>query len=67
MAFPEAAAEVRDEVRAVLAKHNGDFTSAALHAMEKLDSFLKETMRHHPVSLGGCRHTSVAPSCHQDR
>jgi cytochrome P450 len=41
--------ELRDEIRTVLAEHDGVFTSAALQAMKKVDSFLKETMRLHPA------------------
>jgi hypothetical protein len=41
--------ELRDEIRTVLAEHDGVFTSSALQAMKKLDSFLKETMRLNPA------------------
>lgn len=47
-AYPQHTAELRDEIRAVLAEHDGVFSSSALQAMKKLDSFLKETMRMHP-------------------
>ncbi|KAK4235824.1 hypothetical protein C8A03DRAFT_36300 [Achaetomium macrosporum] len=48
-AYPQYMPELREEVRTVLAEHNGVFTSAALQAMKKVDSFLKETMRLHPA------------------
>ncbi|KAK3401298.1 cytochrome P450 [Sordaria brevicollis] len=41
---------LREEIKTVLAEHDGVFTSTALQAMKKTDSFLKETMRFH--SLG---------------
>ncbi|KAK3899167.1 hypothetical protein C8A05DRAFT_46703 [Staphylotrichum tortipilum] len=48
-AYPQYIPELREEIRAVLAEHNGVFTSAALQAMKKVDSFIKETMRLHPA------------------
>ncbi|KAK4032898.1 hypothetical protein C8A01DRAFT_40658 [Parachaetomium inaequale] len=48
-AYPQYIPELRDEIRTVLAEHNGVFTSSALQAMKKVDSFLKETMRLHPA------------------
>lgn len=48
-AYPQYIPELRDEIRTVLAEHNGVFTSSALQAMKKLDSFLKETMRLDPA------------------
>ena len=47
-AYPQYIHELRDEIRTVLADHGGVFTSAAMQAMKKLDSFIKETMRLHP-------------------
>ncbi|KAL1838832.1 hypothetical protein VTJ49DRAFT_2189 [Mycothermus thermophilus] len=47
-AYPHYTSELRDEIRTILAEHNGAFTSAALQAMKKLDSFIKETMRLYP-------------------
>ncbi|KAK1777247.1 cytochrome P450 [Copromyces sp. CBS 386.78] len=40
---------LREEVRSVLKEHDGVFTTSALQAMKKTDSFLKETMRFHPL------------------
>ncbi|KAK3290825.1 cytochrome P450 [Chaetomium fimeti] len=48
-AYPQYIPELRDEIRTVLAEHNGVFTSSAMQAMKKLDSFLKETMRLDPA------------------
>jgi hypothetical protein len=39
-------------VKTVLAEHDNHFTSHALQSMKKLDSFLKETLRVHPLSFG---------------
>ncbi|GAB1316846.1 hypothetical protein MFIFM68171_07056 [Madurella fahalii] len=50
-AYPEYIPELREEIRSVLAEHGGVYTSSALQAMKKLDSFLKETMRFHPAGL----------------
>lgn len=47
---PGVVAELREEIRAVLRGHGGLFTTAALQAMKKLDSFLRETARCHPLS-----------------
>ncbi|KAL2023330.1 hypothetical protein VTK56DRAFT_3068 [Thermocarpiscus australiensis] len=48
-AYPEYTQDLRDEVRQCLAENGGIYTSAALQAMKKLDSYLKETMRVHPL------------------
>lgn len=42
-------AELRKEMQEVLSEHDGQFTTSALQAMKKTDSFLKETMRYHPL------------------
>ncbi|KAH7635493.1 cytochrome P450 [Sordaria sp. MPI-SDFR-AT-0083] len=43
-------AMLREEIQEVLEEHDGVFTTSALQAMKKTDSFLKETMRFHPLS-----------------
>jgi cytochrome P450 len=53
--IPEFVAELRDEIREVLAAHNGCCSSKALYSMKKLDSFLKESLRFHPENIGLCR------------
>lgn len=50
--MPELVPELRDEIRTVLAENSGVFTSLAMQNMKKLDSFLKETLRSHPVTFG---------------
>jgi cytochrome P450 len=50
-AYPQYIPELRDEIRTVLAEHDGVFSSSALQAMKKLDSFLKETMRRDPLGV----------------
>lgn len=49
--MPDLVPELREEVRTVL-KEYGDFTSAALQKMKKLDSFLREVMRVYPLGWG---------------
>jgi hypothetical protein len=44
--------ELREEIKTVLAQNDGIFTSKALQAMTKLDSFLKETLRVYPATMG---------------
>jgi cytochrome P450 len=51
-AMPELVSELRNEAMTVLAETGGVFTSVALQNMKKLDSFLKETLRYHPVTFG---------------
>ncbi|KAF3008721.1 hypothetical protein E8E13_009726 [Curvularia kusanoi] len=48
---PEFIEPLRDEVRSVLAEHNGEITIKALQQMEKLDSYMKEVMRFYPVGM----------------
>ncbi|KAF5024477.1 hypothetical protein F66182_3417 [Fusarium sp. NRRL 66182] len=50
-AMPELREEIRQEVREALSESGGIFTSNALQAMKKMDSFLKETLRVHPASM----------------
>ncbi|KAJ0122972.1 ent-kaurene oxidase [Diaporthe amygdali] len=49
-AMPEIMPELREEIRAVLKEH-GTFTTQALQKMKKLDSFLREVMRMHPLGF----------------
>lgn len=51
-AMPDLQAELRDEVREALSESGGVFTSNVLQAMKKMDSFLKETLRVHPATMG---------------
>lgn len=60
-AFPEYVDELRDEFRTVLAEHNGVFSSSALQAMKKVDSFLKETMRFHPPGVASFQRKILKP------
>lgn len=52
--MPEFVSELRDEIRDVLAAHDGCYSSKALYSMKKLDSFLKESLRFHPENIGRC-------------
>jgi len=47
-AMPEIIPEIREEIRSVLNEY-GTFTTQALQKMKKLDSFLREVMRMHPL------------------
>lgn len=49
-AMPEIIPELREEIRTVL-KEYGTFTTQALQKMKKLDSFLREVMRMHPLGF----------------
>lgn len=51
-ATPEIVPELRQEIREVLAETGGVFTGPALQKMKKMDSFLRETSRHHPPGFG---------------
>jgi cytochrome P450 len=46
--MPGVIPHLRTEAQEVLARHDGVFTTVALREMEKTDSFIRETMRHHP-------------------
>ncbi|KAJ5350813.1 hypothetical protein N7541_008540 [Penicillium brevicompactum] len=48
---PEYLQPLREELRTVLANNSGALTSRALQQMEKLDSFMKETIRFYPPEL----------------
>lgn len=45
---PEYVAPLRAEIRSVLAAHGGAFTTRGLQQMQRLDSFMKESLRLHP-------------------
>ncbi|POS81188.1 hypothetical protein DHEL01_v200399 [Diaporthe helianthi] len=47
-AMPEIIPELREEIRSALNEY-GTFTTQALQKMKKLDSFLREVMRMHPL------------------
>ncbi len=44
--------ELRDEIVQALSENDGVFTGRALQSMKKLDSFLKETLRTNPATMG---------------
>jgi cytochrome P450 len=44
-ATPEYIGPLREEIRSVIAEHDGTFTAKALQQMEKLDSYMKEVNR----------------------
>ncbi|KAH5300899.1 hypothetical protein HBI50_205540 [Parastagonospora nodorum] len=49
---PEYIAPLREEIRTVLAKHDGVLTSTALGQLEKLDSYMKEVIRFYQMETG---------------
>lgn len=50
---PENMAEIREEMRAALSESGSEsWTRRSLQKLEKLDSFMKESQRMHPVGLG---------------
>lgn len=44
--------ELREEVSQALAENDGEYSSRCLQSMKKLDSFLRETLRMNPASMG---------------
>lgn len=51
-ARPEYIDPLRDELKETLAETNGVLTKQTLTHLKKLDSFMKESQRHNPPSLG---------------
>jgi hypothetical protein len=47
---PEYLQPLREEIRTVMAENNGTITTRALQQMEKLDSYMKESMRFYPAN-----------------
>lgn len=48
---------LREEAVRALVENDGVLTARALQSMKKMDSFLKETMRLNPASMGGFKKT----------
>lgn len=48
---PEYTEPLREEIRRVLAEHDGEITTKALQQMEKLDSYMKEVIRIYPIGM----------------
>jgi hypothetical protein len=42
---------LREEIRTAIANNDGHITTRALQQMEKLDSYMKETMRFYPAGF----------------
>lgn len=57
-ATPEYIRPLREEIRSVLAEHNGEITGKALQQMEKLDSYMKEVTRFYPPTTSKSPHIS---------
>lgn len=58
-ALPDLQTELREEVREALSHSDGQLTSNALQSMKKMDSFLKETLRVHPATMGKSQPNSL--------
>lgn len=58
-ALPGSITELREEIQDSLALNRGVFSSNALQSMKKLDSFLKETLRLYPATMGKTKATGV--------
>lgn len=58
-ALPDLQIELREEVREALAQSGGQLTSNVLQSMKKMDSFLKETLRVHPATMGKSQPNSL--------
>lgn len=52
--MPEAQADLREEVRAVLAETGGEYKNTSAQNMKKLDSFIREGMRYYPIGSCEC-------------
>ena len=50
--MPDLQDELRVEVREALLQSGGVFTSNVLQSIKRMDSFLKETLRVHPATMG---------------
>jgi cytochrome P450 len=50
-ARPEYLPELREEVKAVLAKHGGEWTIDSMNELKKMDSFIKESQRCSPTVI----------------
>ncbi|KAG5785907.1 hypothetical protein H9Q73_000488 [Fusarium xylarioides] len=51
-AMPRVQAEIREEVRTVLAENKGGSEFSAVQKMKKLDSFIRESVRCYPIGAG---------------
>jgi hypothetical protein len=50
--MPDVMKALRDEVTSILSEHDGEFTAKALYEMKLMDSFMKESIRMNPISIG---------------
>lgn len=51
-ALPDFINELREEIQDALDQNDGVFSTNSLQSMKKLDSFLKETLRLYPATMG---------------
>lgn len=50
-ARPEYVPELREEIKSVLEKHDGEWTIESMSELRKLDSFIKESQRYNPTVI----------------
>ena len=55
--------EILDEIQTVQKQHGSKWTKQSLSKLEKLDSFMKESQRVHPIGLGISSNSSVKIKC----
>ncbi|GKT84161.1 ent-kaurene oxidase [Colletotrichum tofieldiae] len=60
-ARPDLVPELQEEIREAVAGDNGEFGSAALQNMKKLDSLFKETARFYPMSAVAFQRKALKP------
>lgn len=55
---------IREEISSTLARHNGEWTQAALSELKHLDSFIHESQRLHPIGPALAARKCVSPAGH---
>ncbi|KAL4866720.1 cytochrome P450 [Aspergillus spectabilis] len=58
---PEYVKPLREEIHQSLQEHDGLLTSAALHRLKKVDSFMKESLRFNPLSIATFQRRVLRP------
>lgn len=50
--MPEVQSELREEARVALAEAGGQYNYLSVQNLQKLDSFIRESMRFYPIGAG---------------
>ncbi|UPK91460.1 hypothetical protein LCI18_002395 [Fusarium solani-melongenae] len=58
-AMPEAQAEIREEIRTILAEGGGEYKLSSVQNMKKLDSFIRESIRCYPIGAVAFRNKTL--------